>query len=255
MRPLALYKCEAVVLRVQPFGESDRMATVLAPEHGKFRALAKGAQKGRGHLSAAVQPFVRARFLLWQGRSFDGITQAEIIASPRALRDDLGRLAAASYCCEMADAVAAERQEAAALYARLAAALALLDAPQVATDQSVVLRWFELGLLGGAGFLPELGACAGCGASLGEPEGRTRFSAAQGGLLCIGCSPSDPAGVWLSRNALRGLRHLAAVEAAAVPAVRVGPLTMGQMDHALSAHIGAVLQRPLRSRALLDRLS
>jgi DNA repair protein RecO (recombination protein O) len=252
---VALYRCEALVLRVQPFGETDRLATLLAPEHGRFRALAKGAQKGRSHLSAAVQPFVRARFLLWRGRSLDGISQAEILAVPRQLGGDLGRFAAASYCCELAESVATERQEAAPLYGRLAAALMLLDAPDVAGDQAVVLRWFEIGLLGDTGFLPELGACAGCRAPLGDPAGRTRFSAAHGGLLCAGCAPTAPEGVWLSRNALRAMRHLAAAAAAAVPAVRIGPLTMAQMDHALAAAIGAVIQHPLRSRTLLDRLS
>lgn len=243
------------MLRVQPFAESDRLATLLAPDRGKVRAVAKGAQKGRSHLSAAVQPFVRARFLLWQGRQLDGISQAEVLSAPRGLRADLARFSAASYCCELADALAAERQEAPGLYGCVAAALELLDAAAATPDPAVVLRWFELGVLGGAGFAPELTVCAACGRPLGEPAGRTRFSAAAGGAVCAGCAPGDPAGVWLSRNALRALRHLAAAPAVAVPAVRVGPLTMGQMDHALSRHIARVLQHPLKSRALLDTLS
>lgn len=252
---LALYKCEALVLKVQAFGEADRLATLLTPEQGKLRALAKGASKGKSHLSAAVQPFIRAHFVLWQGRTLDGISQAAIVTAPRTLSGDLGRFAAAAYCCELADGVAAERQEARTLYGRLAAALELLDAPEVVSDPAVVLRWFELGLLEGAGFLPELYVCTGCAAVIGEPPPRTRFSASIGGLLCAACSGTDPSAVWLSRNAVRAMRHLARVAASAVPAVRVGPLTMGQVDHALASHLAGVLQRPLKSRALLDTLS
>jgi DNA repair protein RecO (recombination protein O) len=252
---VALYRCEAVVLRVQPLGEADRLATLLAPDLGKLRAVARGAQKGRSHLAAAIQPFVRARLLLWQGRSLDGISQAEILTAPRQLAQELARFSAAAYCCELADALAVERQEAVALYGYLASALELLDAPREVPDPAVVLRWFELGALGGAGFGPELAVCAGCGAALGEPAARTRFSARAGGALCAPCGAAAAEGVWVGRSALRALRHLLAARATAVPAVRVGPRTMGQMDEALSHHIAAVLQRPLRSRALLDTLS
>jgi len=234
-------------------GEADRIATLLSPEHGKLRALARGAQKGKSHLSAAVQPFVRARLLLWQGRHLDGISQAVILSTPHALTGDLARFAAASYCCELSDAMTPERQEAPEVYGRLAAALQLLNAEQV-LDPAVVLRWFELGMLALGGFQPELGACAACGKPLGEAA-RLRFSATAGGLLCPGCSGSDPQGVWLSASAQRALRYLASASAVELPRVRVGPATMAQLTSALGRQIEGVLQHPLRSRPLLDTLS
>ena len=264
---MALYKTEGIVLRVQPFAEADRLATLLTPELGKLRAIAKGAQKARGALGAAVQPFVRARFVLWQGRELDGISQADIVAPHRRLATDLGLLAAAGYCCELADAFTAERQEAPTAYACLAEALDLTDGlagrptaddgPQspVAPSHTVVLRWFELQLLRDAGFLPELEQCAGCGRPLSIPEGRTRLSPSAGGILCPECAPHDPEAPWLSKNALRGLRYIAGADPRQVVGVRVGPATMGEMDAALGRHIGAILQRPLKSRALLDTLS
>lgn len=232
-----------------------------------MRAIAKGAQKARGALGAAVQPFVRARFVLWQGRELDGISQADILAPHRGLAAELGLLAAAGYCCELADAFTAERQEAQAAYTRLAEALDLADglggrpagegAPQspLAPSHSVVLRWFELQLLRDAGFLPELEQCAGCGRPITVPEGRTRLSPSAGGILCPECAPHDPEAPWLSKNALRGLRYIAGAEPGQVTSVRVGPATMGEMDAALARHIGSILQRPLKSRALLDTLS
>jgi len=252
---MALYKTDAIFLRVQPFAEADRLATLLTTERGKVRAIAKGAQKGRGTLTAAVQPFVRARLILWQGRQIDGISQAEVVDAHRGLSADLGRLTAASYCCDLADAFTTERQEAQPVFALLAQALAWCDAAPPEAHTAVLLRWFELGLLRATGFVPELAECTACARPLGEPEGRTRFSATGGGLLCADCAGLDPNGVWLSRNAVRALRHLAASDAAALRGVRVGPLTMGQMDTALAHHIGGILQRPLASRALLDRLS
>lgn len=252
---MALYKTDAIFLRVQPFAEADRLATLLTPDRGKVRAIAKGAQKGRGALTAAVQPFVRARLVLWQGRQIDGISQAEVVAAHRGLSADLARMAAASYCCDLVDAFTAERQETEGVFALLAQALAWCDAAPAEAHTPVLLRWFELGLLRLAGFLPELITCTACARPLGEPQGRTRFSATGGGLLCGDCSGNDPTGVWLSRNAVRALRHISASDAAGLGVVRVGPLTMGEMDTALARHIGGIVQRPLVSRAVLDTLS
>ena len=265
--PVALYKTEGIVLRVQPFAEADRLATLLTPDLGRVRAIAKGAQKARGALGAAVQPFVQARFVLWQGRELDGISQADIVAPHRRLAADLGLLSAAAYCCELADAFSAEGQESPLAYARLANALDLLEglagdggvaeAPDasLAPRQAVVLRWFELQLLRDAGVQPELHQCAGCGRAMPEPEGRNRLSPSIGGLLCPECAPQDPEAPWVSRNAVRGLRFMAGADPRKVPGIRVGPATMSDMDVALRRHIGAVLQRPLKSRALLDTLS
>jgi DNA repair protein RecO (recombination protein O) len=271
---VALYKCEGIVLRVQPYGEADRLATLLTPDRGKLRVIAKGAQKGRGPLGAAVQPFVRARFVVWQGRQLDGISQADIVAPHRLLAADLGLLAAAGYCCDLADALTAERQEAPSAFRDLAAALDLLEGtvppasaetpPAAAAGPSgsaapltaVVLRWLELHLLQEAGLQPELEACAACGRALGEPPARLRLSPAQGGVLCPSCGEGAAGeGVPLSRNALRALRYIAAAPASALTRVRVGPATMGEMDAALARHLAAVLQRPLKSRAFLDTLA
>jgi DNA repair protein RecO (recombination protein O) len=253
---VALYRSEVIVLRVQPFAEADRLATLLSPERGKVRAIAKGAQRGRGTLGATVQPFVRARLVLWEGRQLDGISQAELVNAHRRLSQDVGLMAAGSYCCDLADAFTAERQEARSAFVRLAQALGLLDAdPAVAPAPAIVLRWFELQVLREAGFLPELEACTGCGAAIGVPDGRTRLSAGGGGVLCAECAPSAPDALWVSRNALRGLRYVAQAAAATLSGVRVGPATMTEMDAALARHIEAILQRPLRSRALLDTLT
>ena len=252
---MAAYRTEAIVLRVQPFAEADRLATLLSPEQGRIRAIARGAQRGRSILSAAVQPFVRARLLFWRGRQLDGISQAEIIAAHGALSGSMALLASASYCCDLADAFSVERQEAPALFRALGDALDQLCAEPPAPAPGVVLRWYELHCLDASGFLPELHACTGCGAPLGEPSGRTRLSAREGGVLCGPCAAEDRGGLWLGPGALRGLRYLAAAGPEVLRRVRVQPATMAEMDQALGRHVGAILQRPLRSRALLDALT
>lgn len=248
---LALYKAEAIVLRVQPFGEADRLATLLSPEHGRIRAVAKGARRGRA-LAAAIQPFVHADLVLWQGRQLDGISQAEVRDARRGLSLALETVTAASYCCELAEGFAAERQEAPELFSALGGVLDALGRQGPTGRLAELLRWFDLRLLGVSGFSPELDACTGCGRGIGEPDGPVGFSPEGGGVLCAECAHQTPGSVRLAPNALRALRHLARVGAVDAERVRVGPRTMAEMDRALRLQLQGILQRPLRSRVLLE---
>ena len=38
-------RTETIVLRHQVFGEADRLLTLLTPNHGKVRAIAKGVRR------------------------------------------------------------------------------------------------------------------------------------------------------------------------------------------------------------------
>ena len=248
---MGLYKAEAVVLRVQPFGEADRLATLLSPEHGKIRAIAKGARKGRA-LAAAIQPFVQVDLVLWQGRQLDGVSQAEVQTARRGLSVALETVAAAAYCCELADAFASERQEAVDLYGALAQVLDAIERQGPAGRLAELLRWFDLRLLAVSGFSPDLRACTGCGQAIGAPDGAVGFSAEGGGVLCADCALQTPGSVRLSGTALRALRHLGGVGAPEAERVRIGPRTMGEMDLALRLQLQGILQHPIRSRVLLD---
>ena len=248
---MALYKAEAIVLRVQPFGEADRLATLLSAAHGKIRAVAKGARRGRG-LAAAVQPFVQAEMVLWQGRQLDGISQAEVRHPRRGLAAALETLAAAAYCCELAEGFATERQEAPELFAGLAAVLDALERQGPAGRVGELLRWCDLRMLAASGFSPELHACTACGRPLGEPPGPVAFSPEGGGLLCPDCAGGEPGAPPLAPTALRAIRHLAAVPAEGAERVRIGPRTMADIDRALRLQIQGILQRPLKSRSLLE---
>src|SRR5262245_28381592 len=115
-----LYSTQAIVLRRTDYGEADRVVTLLTPEVGKLRVLAKGARKITSRKAGHIELFTRTQLLLAKGRSFDLITQAELIEPHRALREDVSRGAMAHYLCELAEQFAPEDSESAALYDLLA---------------------------------------------------------------------------------------------------------------------------------------
>ena len=59
-----VYQTEGIGLRRSDFGESDRLLTVLTPERGKIRLIAKGARKPSSRKSGHVELFSRGQYLV-----------------------------------------------------------------------------------------------------------------------------------------------------------------------------------------------
>lgn len=278
------YKVEGVVLRARDFGEADRILTILDRGLGKLEAVAKGTRRPKSALRGACQPFSHCVFLLWRGRTLDGISQAETVRSHSGLRDDLLWLSAASYMVELADEILRERDPSPEVYDLILALFDWLErsepSPEVAHH---VLRTYELRLLELSGFSPSLDACATCGqAENAGPQGPARlaFSAAAGGLVCAACRqtaesamaqpaagpaarPGDwsgPAGatgghaglVFLSPGTVKTMRYLSRATPEQARILRLTPQAVKEMGAALRAHILYHLDRRPRSLDFLD---
>jgi DNA repair protein RecO (recombination protein O) len=177
---MALYKEQGIVLRTMRLGEADRIITVLSQGSGKIRAVAKGIRKTRSRFGARLDPFTHVDLLLYKGRELDIVTQAEILTSFRALREDYARFAAGEMILEAADRVIEDREPNTRAFMLLLTSLRRLVEPD--GNAGTIADSFLLRLTSLAGFRPALTACAECGK--GEV---VRFSIQQGGMVCEQC--------------------------------------------------------------------
>ncbi|MCS6962972.1 MAG: DNA repair protein RecO [Thermoflexus sp.] len=247
-----LYRTEAIVLRRSDFGEADRLLTLLTPEFGKLRALAKGVRKIRSRKAGHVERFMRTSLLLARGRELDVISQAEVIAAHPRLREDLTRSTLAHYVAELAETFAPEGEESRALYRLLADTLDRLDTED---ELQQIVRYYELHLLEIAGFRPQVEFCVGCGEPLREERGPYGFDPPRGGVLCPRCAPRFPAARPLSRRALKAMRFALR---STYPAFRAAPFslqTIQELGEIISRHFLAILERRPRSLAFLSELT
>ena len=159
------YRTEAIVLRRKDFGEADRVLTVFTPERGKVRLVAKGIRKPRSRKAGHLELFTCSRLLLAKGRDLDMVTQAETLLAYRPLREDLLRGAYAAYAVELLDRFTPDEQENAELYRLLRSMLGWLCAEH---DLALVARYYELQLLGLAGFQPDLRQCVAGGEKIAQ---------------------------------------------------------------------------------------
>lgn len=244
---MALYKTEGIVLRTRNIGEADRIITLYTREHGKVEGVARGSRRVRSRLIGGTQLFTHGRYMMFSGRSLETVSQAEIKRSFVGLREDLIKLAHASYIAELLDVSLEPGEPSEELFTLLEEAFIALDED---VSPALVVRWFELRLMDLLGYHPELYTCVGCG---GEPEA-ARFSVREGGLLCPRCVVRDTTAIPISRGTVEWMKRLLVTGGS-----RLGVMKLSREDDRVLEAVGRSyidyrLSRPLKSLSFLSSI-
>jgi DNA repair protein RecO (recombination protein O) len=232
---------EAIILRSIRYGEADRILHLYSSDRGRLGAIAKGARKTTSRFGGRLEPFVRVRIDLHQGRSeLLTVTGVAVVATNAHLRREARALDFAARACDAVGRVFETEQAHPAVFNLLCNALALLhEQPCGATLERALS--FRLKLLLAAGLAPRLGACANCSAR----EGLVQFSGAAGGVLCSRCAARGGVeGFALSRSALEFM-----VGALARPLAQA-PQAPGRALAQAERAIGAILAHHAHVRLL-----
>lgn len=192
------YWVEAIVLRVIPYGEKDRIVVLYTRQRGKLNAIAKGSRNPLTRLAPATQLFTHGRYFLAQGRTFEVVTQARLLSSFERLRKDANSMAACAQCCEMLMKSVPDGEPDDRLFDDLLSALRLADR---GADCETLLAAFIARLLLRLGYMPRLKRCVCCGNAIGKRE--ADFSMEHGGVLCEACSNMHGCDATLSQSAIR----------------------------------------------------
>ena len=153
------YLTQAIVLGHIEYGEADRILKLFTFEQGKITAIAKGVRKIRSRKAGHLEPFTRVNLFLAKGRNMDIITQAETIDPYMGLRQDLQRVAFASYVVEVLDRFTYEEGQNVGMFDLLADTLSRLENQD---NLETVIHYYEVRLLDLLGFRPQLFECMDC---------------------------------------------------------------------------------------------
>ena len=196
------YKTQGIVLRTYDLGEADKILVLFTRNEGKISAIAKGAKKPRSRSLGGAQMFGHNQYLLYRGRNLDIVTQYEVVSAHVHLRDDLERLAYASYAVELLIETTHERDPSPEIFDLMVWILGNIDSGR---NNEAAIAVYELRLMEHLGYRPELSRCASCGE---EVTGRCWFDAGAGGIVCSACSPGMSQARPLSLGAAASLRAL-----------------------------------------------
>ena len=244
------YVTDAIVLSRFDLGEADRVLTLITPEFGKLKAIAKGVRRTTSRLGGSLEPFAELNVGLARGRTFDIVTEVRVGHAWLHLRDRLESTATAWYLAELADRSLEERHEAEALYALLRRAYELLDAGMA---PGRVARWYEMHLADELGQRPEVDRCVECDRMLDAGESY-RWVPPLGGVLCGRCPgpPADRAG--LSLEALKVLKAYQRLDIEAIAGLRLRDEVEREVENVMREFMRVVLERDPRSLAFLDEV-
>ena len=241
---MAIYEVvRGIVLRETETREADKILTVLTAEKGKIPVIARGARRRGSKIAAASQLLAYSELTVYQSRDWYMLTEASTLALFPGLRQELERLALASYFAELTETVTEENVPAPETLPLLLNALYALGEQKKPPE--AVKAAFELRLLALAGYAPLLEGCARCGSETPEAP---QLDVAEGVLLCGACRSREDRGCRpLDEASLSAARYILNGEAKRLYAFRLEEGSLRLLSAACEAFAAAQLERRFRT--------
>ncbi len=243
------YQTEAIVIKKTKLGEADTILTLYTPNLGKIQGFAKSLRKTKSKMAGHLELLTHSRISLARGRNIDTITGAQTIDSFLPLKSDLELTSCALYATELVNQFAAADAEDEPVFKLL---LETLQRLAQGDNSDLVLRYFEMQLLGEVGFRPQLEQCVACHKPLKETS--NAFSPGAGGMVCASCRPTQPFSYPLSWEAQKVLRLLQNSDYASISGMTMGSELSHQLEVVIRNYIRYLLERDVKSAAWLDNL-
>lgn len=247
---MATYKTKGIILHRKNFSESDRIITVLTLGYGKIYAIAKGIRRPGSKTSGHLELFTYCDLFIASGRNLDIICQAETKNSFRPLRYNLFKTSIAYYIAELVLKITQEKQENQDIFNLL---IDTFDYLSKDGNPEVLVRWFELALIGNTGFHPQFNQCVHCKKEIKENQ-ESFFSAISGGILCPLCMKFDSFVIKLSKDVLNNLKILQRSELEDIKQLKIERNTLNKIESLMNFYINFILERELKSKKFVQRI-
>jgi DNA repair protein RecO (recombination protein O) len=172
-------RIEALILRVDPYKESDGLLQALSKEHGKITILAKGILKGNSKNASSVGPLTHCQMVLDIKDPISLLHSASIIDYYRPIKEDITKLSVASLIGEIAMQVSSSFQPDEYLYDITKTAL-----KELTTYPALLVGCLYVSLiLKEMGISPMVDGCVVC-----DETKVSAISVSEGGFVCPRCA-------------------------------------------------------------------
>lgn len=154
------YAVDGLVIREVESGENDKRIDLLTAEHGKISVIAKGARSYRSKYMNSVPLFTYGNYEISARNGFSWLAGASVNEPFYELRDNIDRLALASYIVDVAGELSREGEEAGEL---LRLTLNMLYAISKDIKSGTLIKAvYELRAMSISGYMPEITGCSVC---------------------------------------------------------------------------------------------
>nr|WP_254119217.1 DNA repair protein RecO [Bacillus sp. FJAT-29790] len=245
---MVLEKCEGIVIRTTNYGETNKIVTLYTREWGKVGVMARGAKKPNSRLAAVTQLFTYGYFLVQKGSGLGTMQQGEMIASMRAIREDIFLTAYASYIVDLTDKSTEDRKPNPFLFELVHQTLNLVNE---GFDAEIISNIFEMKMLNSLGLYPVLNQCSVCGSA----DGHFSFSIREGGLICHRCLGKDPYHFKISPATVKLLRLFYFFDLGRLGNISVKPETKAELKKVISAYYDEYSGLNLKTKKFINQMA
>ena len=145
---------EAIILSRTDYGEADRIITILTPQYGKLRMMARGVRKVKSKLAGGIELFSVSEITFIKGRGeIDTLVSTRLVKHYGHIVEDLDRTMAAYELIKQLNRITEDEAES-GYFTLLHEAFAALDDATILLP--LVTVWFSAQLLRLGGFTPNL---------------------------------------------------------------------------------------------------
>ncbi|MBE6631076.1 MAG: DNA repair protein RecO [Ruminococcaceae bacterium] len=186
-----LLNVNGLIVRETPYGENDKIFTVLTPDYGKISVIGKGIRSYRNKNSRYARVLLYDELVLYKKNgNFYHLKEASPIEAFPEINDDLSAYSLAMYLCDIAAETCVEEEADHSEIIRLILnSLYLLAKGEKKHEQ--IKAVFELRLASLQGYMPDLTACTHCG----KFEGGTMYLDVMNGVIkCGECFENEDSG-------------------------------------------------------------
>ena len=245
-----IFNTESIVVRINNFGESDRLINIITPKNGLIRGIAKGAKKPKSRIGGHLDLLKFIKLSVKINKNLATFNQTETLNSFNGFRNNLSRMSRGIYMGEIAEKLSVEGAENIGLFDLLVKSLHFLEKTN---NFELITRWYELNSLKVSGFSPELNMCVETGKEI-QP-GNHLFSTDKGGIVDINAKPSDGTSlIPASMNTIKLLRHLNKFEWKDPYKVLVDNQTLYNSKRILREYIHFIIGNPIKSEYFMDEI-
>jgi DNA repair protein RecO (recombination protein O) len=246
--PFETLTTAAILLRSSPYGEADRVVSLLGRTTGRIGAIARGARKSqRRFVGMGLGALGEASFRERAGADLAWLERFEVIEGRLGLGTDLARMAHAGYVSELCDKLCAPHQPEVEVFDWLNRFLGHLETVGASSGR---LRIFELGLLQRLGLGPAFTSCVACG-RVDLADETVRLQPDRGGVLCATCGRK---GTPLSPPVRRALVSLTGLDLDQAGDVRLDRDLNAACRNAIFELLSCHLPGPLKSLEFVEKL-
>ena len=144
----------AIILNRTDYGEADRILTVLTPQYGKLRVLARGVRKVKSKLAGGIELFSVSEISFIKGRGeIDTLISTRLVKYYGHIVEDLERTMLAYELIKQLNRITEDEAEE-GYFTLLQQAFAALDDHDISL--TLITIWFNAQLLRLGGFTPNL---------------------------------------------------------------------------------------------------